>query len=86
MMFFTGRAHEQFRDDEAMAENFKTSLRTFRDRLDRDYKVFGSSFARPQDTSFLPDAKSSLLSNELINGLEHACCTRMHERSAVLGV
>jgi hypothetical protein len=85
-MFFTGRAHEQFRDDEAMAENFKTSLRTFRDRLDRDYKVFGSSFARPQDTSFLPDAKSSLLSNELINGLEHACCTRMHERSAVLGV
>jgi hypothetical protein len=52
-----------------MAENFQRLLRTFRDRLDRNYKVFGGSFARPQDMSFLPDAESSLLSNEPINGL-----------------
>ena len=73
MIFFTRRAHEQFRDNEAMAENFKTLLHAFRDRLDRNYAVFGGSFAKPQDMSFLPNVESSLLSNEPINGLEYAC-------------
>jgi hypothetical protein len=72
MIFFTRRAHEHFRDNEAMAENLKTLLRTFRDKLNRDYKTFGGSFARPQDISF-PDAPLSSLSNELINGSEWAC-------------
>jgi hypothetical protein len=72
MIFFTRRAHEHFRDNEAMAENFKTLLRTFRDKLDRDYKTFGGSFGRPQDISF-PDTPQLSLSMEPINGFEWAC-------------
>ena len=72
MVFFTRRAHEQFRDNEAMAENLKTLLHTFRNKLDREYKTFGGSFARPQDISF-PDMPHPSLSNEFINGLEWPC-------------
>jgi hypothetical protein len=73
MTFFTRRVHEQFRDNETMAEHFKMVLRTFRDKLDREYKVFGGSFARPQDIFFPQEAAPSSLSNELINGVVYAC-------------
>ena len=72
MVFFTRRAHEHFRDNEAMAENLKTLLRTFRDKLDRDYKTFGGSFAKPHDISF-PDVPQTPLLSESINGLEWSC-------------
>jgi hypothetical protein len=77
MIFFTRRSHEQFRDNEAMAENLKTLLRRFRDRLNRDYKPFGGSFVCPENIWF-PDLEtvndsSPVLSSECINGNHYSC-------------
>jgi hypothetical protein len=89
MIFFTRRAHEQFRDNEAMAENFKTLLHTFRGRLERGTTKFSVVLLRNHKICpFLlmrnPRYCPMNVSMDWNMGATR-CHPRMHERSTVLG-
>jgi len=57
LICYTRSAHEHFRDNEAVAETLKKTMKKYRDLLDSAYKPFGGSFARP-DQMWFQDSKA----------------------------